>query len=98
MAVEDGRADDCVHDVIRESHSADRGQPTREGKQRQNFAGQHDCANPAEADQQTGPIVELHAVEEGVTKIPSGCEITMRAIERERNAVTHSDGNHRPIH
>lgn len=97
MPVEERGADNCVHNVIREGHAADRCQPTREGKQRCSSGGQHDCTYPTEAYQETSPIVGLGAVEEGVTEIPAGREITMRAIQCDRNTNAQSNGNHRPI-
>src|SRR5262249_41843070 len=70
VAVKDGRADQCVHEVVCKGHLTDGSKGTREGAKPGLLPHQHDQANQSQTDDDAGPVVELAAKEPRVDGVP----------------------------
>ena len=92
VSVENRGADDGLHQVIGQSHSAYGCKPTGELAQVNGFTNQHDHSNIPQGDQNAAPVVELIANEHGIIEGPVCLVVACHTVNDQWESRQEADG------
>src|SRR5215470_5151308 len=93
VPVEDGRANNGLHDVVGKGHSAHRCQLPSNTGQSSGSRSEHHQTDPPEADQQAGPVVVKTPIEGGKADVPVMGKVNMNSVQGDWNAQKQGHSN-----